>query len=293
MPRSLMTLTNRSPLQSTVYLIKEIGVLGARCMQSRAASSIRPLMAIAQLTALLLSMVAALGAAQPAVATGSLSGTVFADSGDVPVANAEISFPNLKLSTRSDNKGNFRITGVPAGAQELNVRVVGYEPFSASMTFRIGQKVEVDFILKSMVTRLPSITVKATADPRYAIRLMDFERRREEGIGRFLSADVFEKADGQDMSQVLMRSIPGIRTVGKGSKQVLASRRGNTCVLQVIVNNMTRFNGREEEFDINSVITGQVLGLEYYTVASTPPQFSATSGRDGGSHCGTVVIWTK
>lgn len=295
MPLLPMTETKRSCLHSASYMINRIGVLRARRVRSRLASSAARLIAIALLTALLMPMAPAAGAAQSAVTTGSLSGTVFTDSGAVPVANAEISFPSLQLWTRSDSKGNFQIAGVPAGAQELNVRVVGYEPLATTMTFRGGQKVEVDLILKSMVTKLASVTVKASANPRYAIRLADFERRRGEGAGRFLTADVFEKADGQNMSQVLISLIPGIRTLGKGSKQVLVSRRGATCTMQIIVNGMTRFNGREEEFDINSLITGQVIGLEYYTVASTPPQFNATSGREagGGSHCGTVVIWTK
>jgi len=253
------------------------------------------------LTAVFTPLLAVRSSAQSAVAAGSLSGTVFSDSGDVPIANAEISFPNLQLSARSDRNGNFQIAGGPAGPQELVVRLVGYEPFTATIRFRVAQKVEADFMLKPIVTKLAKISVKAAVDTRYAIRLADFEERRRLGAGRFITSDVFEKAEGQNMSQLLISTIPGIRTVGKSSKQVLVSLRSKTCALQVIINGMVQFNGHsgQEEFDINNVYTGQVIGLEYYTVATTPPQFNGTSGAgdpgklSGGSHCGTVVIWTK
>lgn len=226
---------------------------------------------------------------------GSLTGKVLADSTDLPIASAEISFPKLKLSARSDSLGNFQIAGVPLGPHELIVRRVGYEPYSATMTFRSFEKVEADFLLKAVVTKLDKVNVKAAADKRYAMRLADFEERRKFGTGRFLTADVFEKAEGQDMSQVIVSLIPGVRTIGKGSGQVLVSTRPGTCPgpVQVILNGLSLYNGYQERFNLNSIYTGNVIGVEYYTVATTPAQFNGTGGRDGGVQCGTIVIWTK
>ncbi|MGV3711118.1 MAG: carboxypeptidase-like regulatory domain-containing protein [Gemmatimonas sp.] len=234
-------------------------------------------------------------------AAGSLVGTVFVDTTDVPLANAEVVFAKLKLSARTDREGNFQITGIPAGRHDLVVRSVGYQPFVAKMSFGPAQKVEADFMLQPAVTKLDRVDVKASADPRYATRLADFESRRRSGTGRFLTSDVFEKAVGQNMSQVLVSRIPGVRTAGKSSKQVLVSRRtGKDCAVQTIVNGMVLYNGGQPNFDINSLYTGEVLGIEYYTVANTPAQFSGTAmprggGEEvpGGVYCGTVVIWTK
>lgn len=237
---------------------------------------------------------------QPAPAStaafASLSGAVLSDSGEAPIANAEITFPKRGLSARSDAKGNFRITGVPAGSHELIVRIIGYKPYAATLTFRTGQVIEADFMLKPLVTKLARVNVKAAVNPRYAIRLADFEERRRYGAGRFLTADVFEKAEGQNMSQVLISRIPGIRTIGTGSQQTLTSRRGGKfgsqeCKIQVIVNGMVKYNGRigDSDFDVNGVYSGEVIGLEYYTLANTPAQFSGT----GAAACGTIVIWTK
>ena len=227
-------------------------------------------------------------------AAGSLSGSVLADSGDAPIANAEVVFESLKISARSDSKGNFQVTGIPVGPQAVVVRKVGYEPYAATITFGAAQKVEADFILKPVVTKLAKVSVKAAVDSRYTIRLTDFDERRAIGTGRFLTADVFEKAIGQNMSQILMRSIPGIRTIGVGTKQLLVGRtdgRTYNCKVQVIVNGMTRFSGRtgDGDFDINSLYSGEVIGVEYYTLANTPAQFSGT----GTAICGTIVVWTK
>ena len=241
--------------------------------------------------------------AQTSPSAAALIGTVYIDTTNARITDAEIVFPKLNLAARTDTAGNFQITGIPVGPQEFIVRRVGYKPYGATITFRLSQKVEADFMLEPIVTKLSRVNVRANADPRYAIRLADFEDRRRIGTGRFLTADVFEHAVGQNMSQVLVSLIPGVRTAGKGTKQVLVGR--DKCAVQVIVNGMTWFNGSQDNVDINSFYTAEVIGLEYYTVANTPSQFNATAARGpmglpslekfipGGSVCGTVVIWTK
>ena len=259
---------------------------------SRITQAITSLVALAG--ALLLATV---GSAQVAARTSSLSGAVLADSGDVPIANAEIVIENLGLSARSDTRGNFQISNVPTGPHRVTVRQLGYEAYTAVITFPAAQKVEADFIMKPVVTKLAKVDVKATVNSRYAKRLQDFEERRRFGTGRFLTADLFEQSVGQNMSQVIVSRIPGVRTVGQGTEQVLVSRRGDRdeCRVQIIVNGMVRYNARlgDQRFDLNSVYTGDVIGFEYYSSAQTPAQFSGTSGTDGGSICGTAVIWTK
>lgn len=284
-------LTERSLVESSImrnttnnsrHGITTHRVFGTRRRQQRAANL---------LIAFAVFFAAANMSAQSSPRSASLSGTVFTDSGDVPIADAEILFPSLKLSARSDSKGNFQITGVPAGSYELIVRQVGYEAYAATMTFRIGQKIEADFMLKLLTTTLAKVNVNAAADPRYATRLKDFEDRRRYGSGRFLTSDIFRNAVGQNLSQVLVSRIPGIRTVGNGSHQTLVASRGAGCSVQVIVNGIVQYNGRpgEAKFDINSIYASDILGLEYYTLATTPAQFMGT----GASACGTVVVWTK
>lgn len=234
--------------------------------------------------------------AQASSSTGSLSGTVFVDTTDKRVANAEVSFPNLRLTVRTDSAGNYRILNLPRGPQELVVRAIGYEPVMA--TFTLGQETigEADFMLKPIVTKLERVNITAPADPLYARQLMEFEARRKIGLGRYITSDVFEKSEGLNLSQLLPTKLPGIRIVRTRTAHVLAARRGGVdCFAQVILNGVSVYNGAEREpvFDINLLQTQSVIGMEYYTVASTPAQFNRTSAVGGGTHCGTVVIWTK
>lgn len=240
-------------------------------------------------------VLASSAAAQTVATSASLSGKVLADSTDVAIASAEVSFPNLKLTARTDSSGRFLVSGVPGGAHAVIVRRIGYEPVAATLTFRNAEQVEADFVLKATVTKLANVNVKSAVDPRYARQLADFESRRKFGFGRFVTSDVFEDARGQNLASLLVTRLPGVRTLGGSSQQVMVSIRGNNCPVQVVLNGLSLFNGGEKQpmFDINSLQTSDVIGVEYYTVASTPAQFRMTGGKSGGSQCGTVVIWTK
>lgn len=244
------------------------------------------------------SVFSALALAAPLSAqSASLSGTVITDPAEQPIPNAEIVLTKLNLSARSDAKGNFEIKGVPTGKQEVTVRRIGYEPVVSIVTFGASQKVEVDFMLKAVATKLDKIDVKANLSERYAIRLHDFEARRATGIGKFLTADYFQDADGRTMSNLISNKITGLGNTGSGSKQVLIAQRGQSfnCAVQVLVNGIVRYNGlpMQETFDINSINSSEVIGFEYYTAPTTPSQFVGTGGANGGSKCGTVLIWTK
>lgn len=230
--------------------------------------------------------------------SASLSGSVVTDPAEQPIANAEIVFTKLNLSGRSDAKGNFSITGVPTGKQEVTVRRIGYEPVVTIVNFGASQKVEVDFMLKAIATKLDKVNVNANASERYAIRLRDFEDRRALGTGKFLTADYFANADGRTMSNLISAKITGLGTTGSGSKQILIAQRGQSfnCAVQVLVNGLPRYtgNGMQETFDVNSINATEVIGFEYYTPMTTPAQYMGTgTGGGTGSGCGTVLIWTK
>lgn len=233
--------------------------------------------------------------AQSSKTRGSLSGTVFVDTTSRTIANAEIVFPKLGRSARSDSTGNFRIGDLPPGSHDVVVRMVGYEPFNAIIAFGAAQQVEADFMLRPQIATLEKVNVSAGVDKRFAVRLHDFYERKRFGIGRFLTSDVFERADGQSMAAVIRRHIAGIGFTGKGTEQVPVTSRGKTCPVQVIMNGINAFNGRVGQlpFDINSINTNDVIGFEFYTVATTPLEFTGSGGYDAGAGCGTIVIWTK
>lgn len=226
--------------------------------------------------------------------SGSLSGTVVSTQGEKPIANAEIIFGNLNRTVRADSAGRFLVPNIPDGVQEVLVRHVGYEPFSARMTFRGAEKVSADFVLNS-VTTLATVDVKESIKARYAMRLADFEIRRKMGFGKFIDADYFEKNDMMTWTAILTQKFGTLRVRDMvGNDVPVTIRDGRPCPVQILLNGMTLYNGEAILFDIRSLQVSAVIGMEFYTPLFTPVEFmTRPRGSSGGTGCGTLLIWTK
>ena len=70
------------------------------------------------------------------------------------------------------------------------------------------------------------------------------------------------------------------------------------CFIQIIVNSVMVYKANQglsnnlnagNFYDIDNLMTANVIGAEYYNPSSTPPKYNAT----GASPCGTLLIWTK
>ncbi len=63
--------------------------------------------------------------------TATVAGTVLADFSERPLPLAEVSFPLLGRSTRTDSAGNCTLTDFKAGRQRFRSRLLGYAPFES------------------------------------------------------------------------------------------------------------------------------------------------------------------
>lgn len=238
---------------------------------------------------------------------GSIGGTVFVDPGDKPLANAEVALANSNRSTRSDSAGNFVLTGLNPGKYSVTVRLPGYEAFNIDINLAPGQRFEADYLMKVAAPTLAPVDVKANPkvdNGMWTIKLRDFEERRALGTGKYFTAAEFEKEDGRPASSFLLKKIAGLKIVQVNGEHILASLRGGTnksfaydpavkyppaCYMQIILNGRIEYSGaRQPMFDIDALNSKDIIGLEFYTLANTPLQYSGTGGQ-----CGTVVIWTK
>lgn len=84
------------------------------------------------------------------VHTASFSGAVLHDPSERPLANVEVSFIDIKLSTRSDSNGRFELKGLPVGAHTLLVRIMGFNAFNAKIAFADAQHVSADILLTEL-----------------------------------------------------------------------------------------------------------------------------------------------
>jgi hypothetical protein len=175
---------------------------------------------------------------------------------------------------------------------------------------------------------LPTVPVTASTELVRNAKLREFDRRRSNGIGRFLSEADLEKDQYRKLSDVL-RKLPGItfsRAKGTPGVNPLAefavSSRGSATITNVspifgkncpiaiwldgvpVYRGLDRNGSRgafggdtppvpaqigEPPFDINSIMTQHIAAIEFYAGPATmPPEFNATQGT-----CGALVIWTK
>lgn len=224
-----------------------------------------------------------------AAQTASFQGIVVTDSTKRPLANAEVLLSNLDRSTRTDSAGRFQINGVKAGKHKLVVRLVGFEPVNTTITFDASNAVESEVVLRRMGTTLSTVNVKGTAA--YSVREAAFDENRKNS-GRFLTRDVFEQGNGRPLVGLVTTKFSGLRVMNAGGKDVIATTRGaagmRDCYLQIILNGLNV--SRTGLFDLNTINSINVIGVEFYTAATTPNKYNQF---DSGSACGTIVVWTK
>ena len=129
-------------------------------MKSRRCSAIVSL----SILALAPSNLAAAAARAAPIATiarvGIVRGKVVVASTRAPVANAQVAI-GIRGAVTND-AGTFSIANVPAGTYTLQVRMIGFAPYSRTITVADGQAFELEVELNSKATNLDQIVVTGT-----------------------------------------------------------------------------------------------------------------------------------
>ncbi len=169
---------------------------------------------------------------------------------------------------------------------------------------------------------LPTVPVTASAEMVRSAKLREFDRRRSNGIGRFLTEADLENDQHRQLSDVL-RKLPGMVMVRRRSAVFVVSSRGSAtiehlsavfgrnCPVAIWLDGVPVYRGLdrgvsggdpafgskappqaagridEPPFDINSIMTNHVAAIEFYAGPATmPPELNATQGRVGRLSCG-------
>jgi hypothetical protein len=139
---------------------------------------------------------------------------------------AEVIFPELGRTGRTDGLGEAHLGGIPVGSHRIRVRFIGYAAADTMLPFE-GDTTGIVFRLERTAVKMEAVEVKAAGSP----RLRDFETRRSIGLGKFITADQLEKEGGRDFGVVAMTRFPGLRVVHDGDgRPHIASMRGSCGV---------------------------------------------------------------
>ena len=222
----------------------------------------------------------------PAVALGTamLTGTVTNAEGQ-PLEGAQVALVGSSLAARADYKGNFRLAGLPAGTQTVEVRLLSYQPrrFVVNLAPNRETKLAATLTVRAQVLD----PVKVTADP--SSDIPGFDDRRAHAAGTFFTHQQIMDASFFQFTDVF-RQAPGMQVLFVDGQYTVVSSRGaasNGCLsAQFWVDGM-KYDVSKSNLDDEFKPT-EIEAVEIYPgTASLPPQFTT-----GAAQCGTIVIWT-
>lgn len=109
--------------------------------------------------------------------TGTVNGTVRRGGSEAPLAGVQVTVVGTRLGSVTKDDGSYVINGVPAGAQRVSARLIGFAPKITPVTVIAGGSASVDFTLSATALTLEEVVVTGTAGQ---------ARRRE--VGNSISA---------------------------------------------------------------------------------------------------------
>lgn len=244
--------------------------------------------------ALLLSALCLTSLAQTAGAQSSIIGRVLSDSGMVLVG-AEVVLNGPQNLQRTDEKGEFRFTRVPAGRQIVGVRMPGFAPRVDTIDVADAGEIRRDFKLTRIETTLPEVPVRTTLLDR---KLFEFHERRRVGIGRFLDSAEFANTRGTRMSDRLQR-LPGLSiqrgrfdsAVVTNTRQRLPGEPGANkfCRSLVWLDGVNLGTG----YNVNELSPSIIAAVEWYAGQASIPAKYAVRANPAEPYCGVLVIWLR
>lgn len=226
---------------------------------------------------------------------GQVRGTVVAAADGRPLAGATVAIAGGPR-TRTNVRGEWTLAGAPEGTRMLEVRFVGYYPARLPVDVAAGAP-PVRLALPTLRAVLDTVKVVATPLNQRAV---EFEMRRRQGVGYFLSRADVARVHPIATSD-LFNVIPGfeMQQDGETPDRVIVSRRTHhfgksiRCSPAIWINGVyfPRFSASEID---ELVRPEELVGIEVYSEASVPPQYRplGTDANNQGS-CGSILIWTR
>jgi hypothetical protein len=154
---------------------------------------------------------AGVGGNAPLATGGLLSGQasvagVVLDSSGSPLPGAIVAVTSTAAVTRTGSRGEFSLTGLPSGTQELAVRNVGFAPVALPVELTVRQTRSVTVRLHRATASLAPVVVSSKTDA--ALARLGFFDRQKVGVGHFITPAEVKQAQPHAVTD-LMYLVPG------------------------------------------------------------------------------------
>lgn len=233
--------------------------------------------------ALLTVLCAVALAPETGLAQATLRGLVVDSETGHPLPGADVQVEPGPSSLTTDTLGRFETQDLAAGDAEVRIRLEGYAEHVSGVSLPASGVVDLVFSLDFTGHRLPEVVVRARAEelmPRY----LEFERRRERGLGAFFRWDELYNGNYSTVGDAL-RTVRGVRIqCNQQTFECFAvMARSPRCHPTWWIDGMQVYSFHE-----NTPIR-DIYGIEVYRGAGEIP------GEFAGSNaaCGVIVMWTK
>ena len=240
-----------------------------------------------QLFAFLAAASLAVSSAGAQVST-ALNGVV-TDPDGLPIFGAVVLLPGTGQESRTDDRGEFRFTGVQAGAIDISARRLGFLPASVTVNVAGGASAErVRIVLSPLPALLDQVTLQR-ARMRYTGRLAGYYQRLEQkGAGQFITRADIEVDESRTLSQLLAAS-PGVRRWPLATDGSVVRFRGrDNCRPLVWIDGVPMPTAN---VDLDAFPLHTLHGVELYlSGSSTPIEYTAQNHR---SSCGSIMLWSR
>ena len=251
-----------------------------------------------------------------------LRGRVMRPENAGPLSGAQVTVLGSRITTVTNDSGEFTLRGLPTGSRTLAVRAVGWQPVTMPVDLAVHAPQQVVVPLQIRTASLQAVVVTAALNT--GLKRVGFDTRKHMGIGHFIDPDDIERRGSFEFVDI-MSGTPGIvRRPGPFGEDYLAGTRGVSGCVGYIVDGVPY--AEMTRGDINTFVRAEEVGaVEVYQAAEGAAQPMVTSqvvimntagsgrragsmdgnaartsgiGRSGGSGggatgCVRIVIWTK
>jgi TonB-dependent receptor len=224
-------------------------------------------------------------------ASGSVEGRVLNVTSGAYLNNARVTVPGTRLETFTDESGEYRLTGVPAGTTELVAFFTGLQPQRASVTVAAGDVAKLDFNLTRGATVIDSKDgtvvkldqfVVATNREMNASDIASNEQRYAPNIKNVVDAEAFGDAGEGNLGEFI-KFVPGVTVNYSSFDARTISIRGlpsNTTPVMVDGNRMASAasSGVTREVEVGGLSMNNISRVE---VSKTPTPDSPADSMGG------------
>ena len=213
---------------------------------------------------------------------------IVTDSAGYPLSNVDIRIMEIGRAARSDAKGHFAFERISDRIVDLTFRRLGYELRRVRVSLINGEGDSLRVVMRLEPLLLKPVEIQEERHPFFA----EYERRRERGIGSFITQKDLEKLNTSAPSDAFRRmpgmivSPGGVRFVSSiGMTGARNGARSTGCAPTIWMDGQAAVG-----MEIDEIRAQDIHGIEIYRgAATTPPQFA----KYGTAQCGTIVVWTR